>query len=506
MIISAFPFLNELDLLEYRLRTMAPFVDMFVLMESPVTFSGKPKPLYYAENKERFKQWNIHHFVVEEREGDKLWDREQYQRRCLVEEVARLRPEIVIFSDCDEFVQPDVVQRFLESGHDMMRLEMDMLTFFLDRKDSIEWVQGCICKWKEGLEPEFRGGSSPVLAKAGWHFEFFGSRELLLEKVEAISHGPEAGGRDFHKRVKNGEFPGLERTSSYPVENLPQPMRDDITLLTQKGWVYNRFLAAPKGKTERSAFTIVFNGDFTLEQCIENAMPVLDRYVVVEGAVENMLPLSSSGASTDRTNEILTRLEKKYAGKLVVVHGLWKDKLTMCSEALKHLQPGLLWELDADEFYHTDAMFRMMNFMDRNLEYTDAEFWGYHFFGGFTHHTQMRPGYWGNDPAWRRLFRWNGEPWKSHIPPRLDHEEMVLTRDDTVELDVMLYHYGYCWHRQVVEKAMYHRSPFQYQQLAEFEKQWLGDVQKTSEDFEGKRPSLVEFTGQHPVNVKEFVC
>ena len=58
MVIDAFPFNDELDMLELRLGTLDAVVDYFVLVESPRTFSGMPKPLYYAENKDRFAKWS----------------------------------------------------------------------------------------------------------------------------------------------------------------------------------------------------------------------------------------------------------------------------------------------------------------------------------------------------------------------------------------------------------------------------------------------------------------
>ena len=56
-IYDAFLFFNELDLLEIRLNLLNDYVDYFVISESDLTFSGKPKPLYYLENKDRFKQF-----------------------------------------------------------------------------------------------------------------------------------------------------------------------------------------------------------------------------------------------------------------------------------------------------------------------------------------------------------------------------------------------------------------------------------------------------------------
>lgn len=54
MIIDCFTFFNELDVLEIRLRELDGVVDRFVLVEATLTHQGKPKPLLYAENKERF--------------------------------------------------------------------------------------------------------------------------------------------------------------------------------------------------------------------------------------------------------------------------------------------------------------------------------------------------------------------------------------------------------------------------------------------------------------------
>ena len=53
---DCFIFYNELDLLEIRLKTLDSVVDHFVLVEATKTHRGKDKPLYFEENKERFKK------------------------------------------------------------------------------------------------------------------------------------------------------------------------------------------------------------------------------------------------------------------------------------------------------------------------------------------------------------------------------------------------------------------------------------------------------------------
>jgi beta-1,4-mannosyl-glycoprotein beta-1,4-N-acetylglucosaminyltransferase len=68
MLIDCFLFYNELDMLLYRLSVLDKHVDAFILVESAHTFIGNPKPLFYAENREKFAAFSekIIHVVVED--------------------------------------------------------------------------------------------------------------------------------------------------------------------------------------------------------------------------------------------------------------------------------------------------------------------------------------------------------------------------------------------------------------------------------------------------------
>ena len=68
MIYDCFTFFNELDVLEIRLHVLAEVVDRFVLVEARQTFQRGAKPLYYAENLDRFGPFadRIEHIVVDE--------------------------------------------------------------------------------------------------------------------------------------------------------------------------------------------------------------------------------------------------------------------------------------------------------------------------------------------------------------------------------------------------------------------------------------------------------
>lgn len=53
---------TELDWLEIRLHTLSHCVDYFVIIESPTTFTGKPKPLHLRDNWDLFK--DFHHKII----------------------------------------------------------------------------------------------------------------------------------------------------------------------------------------------------------------------------------------------------------------------------------------------------------------------------------------------------------------------------------------------------------------------------------------------------------
>lgn len=57
-LLDAFLVGSELDLLELRLNELAPIVDRFFIIESNVTSTGLPKETHFANNRERFAQFN----------------------------------------------------------------------------------------------------------------------------------------------------------------------------------------------------------------------------------------------------------------------------------------------------------------------------------------------------------------------------------------------------------------------------------------------------------------
>lgn len=117
MIYDCFQFFNEIDILKLRLNVLNDIVDKFVISESTVTFSGKNKPLYYAENKELFKEFEdkIIHIVVDDTPMDcDAFKRDSHQKCAVMRGLKDATDDdIIIFSDADEIPNPDTLRTLL---------------------------------------------------------------------------------------------------------------------------------------------------------------------------------------------------------------------------------------------------------------------------------------------------------------------------------------------------------------------------------------------------------
>lgn len=112
---------NELDWLEIRLHTLSHYVDYFVIIESPTTFTGRSKPLYLRENWDRFKDFHhmiIYRIVEDSIQSPRIWDHEDYFRNALFNAVFpglikttgnANTGDVMIVSDMDELLRPGVM-------------------------------------------------------------------------------------------------------------------------------------------------------------------------------------------------------------------------------------------------------------------------------------------------------------------------------------------------------------------------------------------------------------
>lgn len=186
--IDCFTFFNELDLLEIRLNSLAPYVERFVLSEMPVTHSGNPKPLYFMENRDRFKDFPITHLVVDNYErfiGKNPWMLEKYQREYLIKGIYDENPEcIILISDIDEIPNMDKVK---EKGTFIQELYYYYMNTYTGSVCS-----GTVSVKKRNIVSidKVRGKRTKNylrIADGGWHFSTL-FHNGVINKIESFAH------------------------------------------------------------------------------------------------------------------------------------------------------------------------------------------------------------------------------------------------------------------------------------------------------------------------------
>jgi hypothetical protein len=209
-IFDAFPFHDELDMLECRLTELETIPNLVhVIVEADVTHQDDPKPLYFLEHRERFAAWKdrIIHVSASglptRAAAPDPWAREYAQREWIGPglHAGGAEPgDIVLQSDVDEIptvtaarnVRPSGLVSFEQRGHFWA---VDWL-YPLPWYGTVAARVSTLLKSAE-LNPAdsqtfgaMRGArnTAPKLPAAGWHLSWLGGAERALHKVGAFCH------------------------------------------------------------------------------------------------------------------------------------------------------------------------------------------------------------------------------------------------------------------------------------------------------------------------------
>ena len=201
MLIDTFPFYNELDVLELRLTLLDEYVDMFVLVESELTFVGAKKELFFENNKERFKKWlpKIEHVILREGEipaTDDPWVREKFQRGSILRGLERCsvsKESIVMLSDVDEI--PDLAKIPFEGlPHIVTSVHMwNHVYSFKYMNDAEPWIATVLTNYElfKRSGPNYLRDNRwkfPAFNYSGWHLSSFGNAAHVHNKIRNFSH------------------------------------------------------------------------------------------------------------------------------------------------------------------------------------------------------------------------------------------------------------------------------------------------------------------------------
>lgn len=263
---DCFQFYNELDLLEVRLAELSSVVDHFVLVEATYTHSGAPKPLYYAENRQRFARYadKIIHVVVEDDPGGFAWVREAHQRQAILRGLTNAGPaDMVVISDADEILRPEILTRLRTAepgGASLFAPHLDIHLYFLNLKAPEPWISVAAAPFAlvqqvgaNNMRYLAKQGIGQTIQAAGWHFTWMGGMERFLAKLDAFAHREMIGSfgddGDVNRarlerffatgRFEEGAIPGMwTALTRVPLdESFPATLRARRAEFERMGWI-----------------------------------------------------------------------------------------------------------------------------------------------------------------------------------------------------------------------------------------------------------------------------
>ena len=229
-IYDVFTFFNEIDLLKLRLEMLGPYVDKFVIIECVETFSGKPKPLYFEENKHLFKDYEdkiIHHVTydpptsfedlrnrvldpnVDELTkqiciqaltstnvpaGELHWLKEFYQKENIRRALVGLEDDDICFvGDLDEYWDTDLDYSVIDN-ESIYKLRQIVYVGYFNNRSSEEWAGTTLTRYKNiknSCLNHIRTKSKTeyiYVSDAGWHLSFMGGVNQIKYKLDSYGH------------------------------------------------------------------------------------------------------------------------------------------------------------------------------------------------------------------------------------------------------------------------------------------------------------------------------
>lgn len=192
-------FSNEVDMLTLRWKELYPYVTEFVLLESNSTFTGLPKPLYFAKNRKNFTfvepRLTYGHVPGRFKRGENPFVEEAYQRLALdylLKQAGIQDDDLLIMSDVDEIPSRHTINllRWCDDIPPVLHLRLKnyvySFEFFVDNNS---W-RASVHRYQSGKTryAHYRQ-SDDILVDAGWHCSFcFRRISEFIFKMKAYSH------------------------------------------------------------------------------------------------------------------------------------------------------------------------------------------------------------------------------------------------------------------------------------------------------------------------------
>ncbi|GMN59958.1 hypothetical protein TIFTF001_029052 [Ficus carica] len=203
--------LHQVDLLEIRWRELYPYVSKFVILESNTTFTGIPKPRFFASNRDRFALAEdkvvhdvFHSKIVSSGSRDDPLILERRQRIAMDRLIRRSGisyGDVLKMSDADEIPSPNTLKllQWCDGLPKVMHLELrNYLYSFEFSVDYNSWRATAHIYCPQTRYHHSRQTDNLIFSDAGWHCSFcFRLIQDIVFKMTAYSHADRVRHKDF---------------------------------------------------------------------------------------------------------------------------------------------------------------------------------------------------------------------------------------------------------------------------------------------------------------------
>ncbi|KAF3453732.1 hypothetical protein FNV43_RR04173 [Rhamnella rubrinervis] len=203
-------FSNELDILEVRWRELYPYITKFVILEANTTFTGIPKPLFFASNRARFAfaEEKIVHDVFPGQIATRgshedpfaLESKQRVAMNGLLQIAGITNGDVLIMSDADEIPSPHTIKllQWCDGVPPVMHLELRHYMYSFEFPvDYSSWratihIYGPQTRYRHSRQTDY------LFSDAGWHCSFcFRLIQEFVFKMTAYSHADRVKRKDF---------------------------------------------------------------------------------------------------------------------------------------------------------------------------------------------------------------------------------------------------------------------------------------------------------------------
>ncbi|XP_027069154.1 uncharacterized protein [Coffea arabica] len=205
-------FSNELDILEIRWHELLPYVTKFVILEANTTFTGVPKPVFFASNRDRFAfaEEKVVHDVFPGRilrrgSHENPFNLEAEQRGAmnrLLQGAGISEGDLLIMSDTDEIPTPHTVKllQWCDGVPPVLHLELKHYLYSFEFPVDYSSWRATVHIYNPWTRYRHSRQSNFILSDAGWHCSFcFRYLREFVFKMTAYSHADRVRHRSFLK-------------------------------------------------------------------------------------------------------------------------------------------------------------------------------------------------------------------------------------------------------------------------------------------------------------------